>query len=226
MKHQDTDQGDPRPATIAAALQYHRRGWAPIRVPWGEKAPLKKGWQREQFDDAEDLTKAFGRSPQNIGLLLGKPSGGLVDVDLDALEAIAAGPYFLPATERIHGRASKPESHHWYVAEPVPSRTEQWRDPDGAMLCELRSTGSQTIVPPSRHPSGEPVVWHREGEPGRAIGTSLRIAVGRVAAAALLIRRWPAKGSRHHVALALAGYLLRGGLDEPIVSQFIETVAR
>ena len=38
----------------------------------------------------------------------------------------------------------------------------KFKDLDGTMLLELRSTGCQTIVAPSVHPSGEDYVWHSE----------------------------------------------------------------
>ena len=104
-----------------------------------------------------------------------------------------------------------------------------------SMLVELRSTGCQTIVPPSIHPSGEVTAWER-GDPGRGedgcapgivTGAALRRAVGRVAAAALLARCWPGEGQRDEAAKDLAGMLLRGGWqDVAAVDQFVTLVAR
>ncbi len=101
------------------------------------------------------------------------------------------------------------------------------------MLIELRSTGCQTVAPPSLHPSGEVVRWERgdpgrgeECEPGIVTGAALRRAVGRVAAAALLARRWPGEGQRDEAAKDLAGLLLRGGWDAPETDRFIRLVAR
>jgi DNA polymerase I-like protein with 3'-5' exonuclease and polymerase domains len=50
--------------------------------------------------------------------------------------------------------------------------------------------------------------------------------VCRLAAATLLARRWPAKGSRNDAALALAGGLLRGGFDTGESGWFLGQVAR
>jgi hypothetical protein len=104
--------------------------------------------------------------------------------------------------------------------------TTKWEDPDGPMLCELRSTGAQTIAPPSLHPSGEELAWSDEGEPARIAAPTLERAVARVAACALVSRHWPERGSRHQAALALAGLLLRGGLDEDATTTLITTAAR
>ena len=46
-----------------------------------------------------------------------------------------------------------------------------------------------------------------------------------IAAAALVARHWPVKGSRHEASKALAGLLCRAGWDEPSAMAFIEAVA-
>ncbi len=95
-----------------------------------------------------------------------------------------------------------------------------------SMLIELRSTGCQTIAPPSVHPSGEIVRWERAGEPGVVTGSALLRAVARVASAALLIRHWPGEGQRDEAAKDLAGVLLRGGWDADETDRFVMLVAR
>ena len=91
--------------SLNAARTYQATGWMSVPIPKGSKAPVLSGWQNLRLTDAE-LPQHFGRDT-NIGLLLGAPSQGLVDVDLDAPEAISAADAFLPATGRMHGRASK-----------------------------------------------------------------------------------------------------------------------
>lgn len=93
------------------------------------------------------------------------------------------------------------------------------------MLIELRSTGSQTLVPPSVHPSGETVVWANDGEPAEVEAEVLQQAVTRIAAGALLTRHWPAAGSRHEVALALGGGLLRAGWEVDVAADFVWHIA-
>lgn len=199
------------------------RGFLVVPIPPKQKAPRLKGWTELRLED-QDLEKAFGKS-DNIGAILGAPSGGLVDVDLDSAEAIAVAHSFLPATQRIHGRKSKPESHRWYEADPVPAPM-QFADVDGAMLIELRSTGQQTVIPPSIHPSGELLFWKMARNPGRVDADDLRQAVRRVAACALLARHWPAKGQRHECSKALAGVLLRAGWSEDELIAFLTAAAK
>jgi hypothetical protein len=214
-----------------AAAAYATAGFAPVPVPHGEKRPVLDGWQKLRITPAEAPIYFNGR-PQNIGLILGV--GGLVDVDLDAPEAGAAARELLPATPFRYGRQSKPASHAMYVCSPVPA-TRQYKCPlTGASLCELRGlsrrgeTGAQSVVPPSTHPSGEPVRFEPgcRPEPARVAGGELERAVARVAAAALLARHWPGEGSRNQAFLALAGVLARNGWLEGEAAQFARAIYR
>lgn len=210
--------------TVEHAREYTRRGWCVVPVPLGEKAPRVRGWQQLRLTEV-DLPAYFDNRPTNIGVLLGEPSGNLVDVDLDCAEAVALASELLPRTGCVFGRASKRASHWLYRCRALP-RTRPWKDVDGAVLVELRSTGAQTIVPPSTHPSGEAVTWERDDEPATVEPDDLLRAVGRLAAAALLARHWPQRGSRHEAALALAGALARAGWTPDEVAWFVGAVAR
>lgn len=144
--------GASAPVLIATARYYIRRGWYPVPIPAGGKKPALAAWQKLRLQERE-LEEAFPEEG-NIGIILGEPSGGLVDVDLDCPEALELADEFLPPTLAITGRPSKPRSHRWYIADGA--RTIQYRDPvTREMLVELRSTGGQTLVGPSIHPEGE-----------------------------------------------------------------------
>src|SRR5437899_2975451 len=86
---------------LAAARSYIQRGWAPVPIPHREKGPRLRDWQKLRLTE-DDLPTYFS-DRNNVGLLLGKPSGGLVDVDLDTPEAVAVALALLPTTGRIHG---------------------------------------------------------------------------------------------------------------------------
>ena len=205
--------------------RFYRQAWDvyPVPVPPGQKGPTLRGWQNLRLADG-DLKRYFPNG-SNIGLLLGEPSGGLVDVDLDAPEACAVAAAFLPPTDCVHGRPAKLRSHFWYRCTPAP-KTQKFIDPDGTVLLELRSTGGQTLVPNSSH-SEESLGWEGEGEPALVDGKELQRAGGFGASAATLARHWPrAKGSRQDFALALAGFLLRYGLDEDAACLLIQMAAR
>jgi putative DNA primase/helicase len=202
---------------------YIRSGYAPVPIPAGKKAPTIRGWQKLRLRE-DKIAEYFGDS-DNVGLLLGKPSGGLVDVDLDAPEALVTAPAFLPATQMLHGRRSKPNSHWWYRVESAPA-PQKFTDLDGSSLVELRSNGQQTIVPPSCHPSGERLRWEKEGEPANVELDELLRSLGRVAASTILARHWPEPGTRNEAALALSGTLLRPGWSLTDVEQFLKVTAR
>lgn len=209
-----------------AARQYLSRGWCAIPVPPRSKNPNRKEWQNERYEPA-DVERAFNPKG-NVGIHCGKPSNGLCDVDLDVPEAVALAPIFLPATGRRHGRKTNPSSHWWYVCDPVPPGVKIFREPGrkGKKLIELRSTGGQTIVPPSIHDTtGEEYVWDTKGEASEVDGRVLRHDVAKLAACTLLARHW-VEGQRHDLALAVAGVLLRQGWSQEYVAEFIEAAAR
>jgi hypothetical protein len=199
-------------SALGAAERYVRRGFAVVPVPHGKKGPTLEGWEEMRLT-SDELPEHFNGKPQNIGLVLGEASGGLVDVDLDAEEATKITGRFFPPTV-TSGRASSPHSHWWYVSPGA--ETVRYKDVDGRVLVELRSTGCQTIVEPSFHPGGERVVWHRAGlDLGQLEARELALRVRELATAALIARQVPASGGRHDFALAVVGLLLRSGrLDE------------
>jgi putative DNA primase/helicase len=207
--------------SLSVARDYLARRWSPIPVPYGEKAPTLKAWQTLRLDEPT-LVEHFNGAARNVGVLLGAPSGGLVDIDLDAPQVVALADQFMPPTEAVFGREGKPRSHRLYTCS---IGTEKFADVDGAMLVEIRSTGVQTIFPGSTHPNGERVEWHEDGEPAAVEAAELRHAVVQLACAAMLTRHWP-RGSRHDAALAAAGFLRRAGVDEEATVKIITAAAR
>lgn len=217
---------------LDVARRLHAEGYAPIAVPFGSKNPNRKGWEGERWD-ADELPLHFNGRRQNIGALCGEPSGGRVDADLDCDEAVVVAPLLLPRTDRIGGRASRPDSHYWYIADEPPAKAAtQYRDPvrmargerDQAMLVELRSTGGQTVVY-GRHPEGDAYAWFRDGEPAGVKASTLLRRVACVAVASLMARYWPAVGARHTGALAWSGFLLNGGVPPNTVTAIIHAAA-
>ncbi len=142
---------------LEAATAYCRRGWSVIPIPYRSKNPGYRGWEQTRLRE-DDLSARFDGDSQNIGVLLGEPSGWLIDIDLDHARCVALADEFLPPTPAIFGRPGKPRSHRIYrVSSPVP--TKKHKSKSAGMLVELRSTGAQTVFPPSTHESGEPIMW-------------------------------------------------------------------
>jgi hypothetical protein len=184
---------------LAAALEYHRRGWAVVLIPARSKAPKTAGWDKRQFQ-ADELGRVFAGA-DNIGVILAPRSAGLVDIDLDCGEAVALADLYLPATRAVFGRAAKPRSHRLYQA--ADAVYEAFADPGaGDVLLELRAPGKdggahQTVVPPSVHPSGERVEWGDEVVvPLPIAGARLRRRVAYLAFACLIERHVSATAAR------------------------------
>ncbi|MEL6739642.1 MAG: bifunctional DNA primase/polymerase [Planctomycetota bacterium] len=171
---------------LDAARWYHGRGYAPIPLPASEKRPAIRGWNTLRLSE-DDLPLHFNGTG-NIGLLLGEPSGWLVDVDLDCDEAVALAGQYLPPTGAVTGRGGRPASHRWYVCERAA--TVKHKDPTGSMVVELRSTGAQTVVGPSVHPDGE-AYDPLEGEPAVVPAAMLTACVKALADAVIERRHGP-----------------------------------
>jgi hypothetical protein len=222
-----SDQPNGKPDARSEALKHRRLGRYTIPLRAGSKNPGRDDWQLERYEEA-DIEARFDPAG-NLGILLGEPSGNLVDADLDCVEALEVADEFLLPTDYVSGRPSSQRSHRWYTSEVA---TKQFHDVckdekgNGKMLVELRSTGGQTVIPPSFHPNGERLVWHEEGEPAAVDGKLLLKQVSHLAAACLLARHWPGKGSRHAAAVALAGMLIRGGLSQDEAERIIGAAAR
>ena len=152
---------EPQRTIYAVALEYIRRGMAPVPIPVRKKAPVVSEWQRLRLTEF-DLATYFDSKPMNVGVLLGEPSNGLIDVDLDCTEALELADHFLPRTQAKFGRKSKRRSHWLYVVS-ADHKTNRFADVDGTVLLEMRGTGSQTVFPGSVHPSDEAVEWDDDG---------------------------------------------------------------
>ena len=93
----------------AMNAEYLRRGWALVPIPAGDKAPRVKDWQSRIFEPADFV------AGDNSGVILGRRSGELVDIDLGCAEALALADTYLPATHAEFGRASKLRPHRLYA---------------------------------------------------------------------------------------------------------------
>jgi P4 family phage/plasmid primase-like protien len=193
-----------------------------------KKGPKLRGWERLRLTTAE-VPKYFTNG-QNVGIITGEASGGLVTVDLDCPEAVALAGRFLDPT-LTSGRESVPDGHWWYVSPGLEHREFEGipKTASEGTILELRSTDHQTVVEPSIHPSGEKYRWSRSGLEPLEIGADELTEAGRyLAAAALIARHLPEHtergggGGRYHYALALSGYLLRHGIDPATAERLLK----
>jgi Bifunctional DNA primase/polymerase, N-terminal len=208
--------------TLEVALGYHSRDYAVTPVTYREKEPYLPGWPKRRLTEPQ-IRQHFVDHPGNIGIVLGSLSGGLADIDNDCPEAVALAAHLLPPTGCIFGRASNPSSHFIYkVANPGPRRPFTGVGDQG-MRVEYRAEGCMTLFPGSVHPSGEPVEFVVDGEPGEVTSEVLLKAVNKVAAGSLIVPRW-ISGQRHETALALGGTLARSDWPLDEAREFVEAI--
>ncbi len=218
---------------IETALAYRRRGWMPVPIPYRKKGPRIDDWPKLRLGEAE-IKEQFDGRKLNVGIILGPASGNLVDIDLDCTEAIRLARFFLPPTDSIFGRESKPASHWIYSSNLA---TEKFLEPkSGVTLLEIRGNCTngkavQTVFPGSTHPGGETIDWVKNGDPLTVTpGSRLREAVAKLAAACLLARHFPPgptgseAGGRHEATLTLVAFLTRSNWDENSATRFVSAV--
>lgn len=168
--------------SLEAARDLLQRGFKLVPVRPRSKQPAVPGWTDLRLIEA-DLPRHFPEG-QNVGVLLGEPSGWIVDVDIDDDDALAIADQFLPPTEMEWGRESRPRSHRLYrVSSPVKTKRGFART-----QVELRATGTQTIAPGSVHPSGEVVRWDKDGDPAQVTPEELIEGLRRLGAATQKLR--------------------------------------
>lgn len=204
---------------IQKVQQYKEQKLAVLPIPYKGKSPIIAGWSNRTVDDCSP--EAEFSTPQNVGIVLGNKSNGLVDIDLDNDTALGLAHYFLPDTDMVFGRKSKPESHHVYkVMEGIPTKKFQC----GGVIVEIRSDGAQTVFPPSTHQSGESIEFSKDGNPREISAEELERSVSKLAGATILAENWK-EGIRHDLTMAVAGMLLKSARwDAGGVNEFINAV--
>ena len=228
--------GGHAPTPLEIALGYISRGWNPVPNKYcGKKPTLGDGWQKVVIN-AENASRYFGNAEMNIGVMLGTPSGGLTDVDLDCAEAVDVAPYILPTTGAIFGRASNRASHWLYKTDLADSETKaaiHYDDPTRKVeprLIDLlvggSGKGAQVVAPGSTHESGEPIRWEKNGEPAKVDGGKLKRKTALLATCTLFARYWPAEGGRQDAALAIGGFLFRAGIAQHVIKAAVEGLAK
>lgn len=245
------------------------QGWAEgygfrlIPLAKGTKRPVNEDWQKTDrapdyrwIDDVEN-------TDYNVGVLLGKDSGNLVDVDLDHPIARRMASLFLPTDTVRFGRRTQNGSyqttHYLYVIEddgkitrdvfvhPDPARkttgirsepmNHQLRTDHGSTLIEIRGTGMQTVLPPSRYSpevandrTPVDIAW-REGRsvpemPRKISLKELRERIGQLSVAVVLALIWrDQEGQIHNMCLDFAGGCARSGIPYEVARDIVHAAA-
>ncbi len=204
-----------------AARAYKEFGWAPLPVAHRDKYPANRqglpldGWKKYRWRDDND----FNDKADNIGIRFDDD----VDIDLDTMEARQLAACILPATA-TYGRESAPQSHWIYKAE---AEFCQFSFND-EMIVEIRTGGAQSVVPPSIHEAGEAIEWDGDWREDIAEvdGDYLTSRVRVLAAACLVCKGWPGKGSRDILADAMTAIFVKAGIDLEDAQNLILNIAR
>lgn len=186
---------------LEAALKYRERGWSV--TPIEGKAPILKDWQNRRLEEA-DIRRLF-RPEHNVGVVLG--ASGLADLDFDDAAAVSAL-HALAPIELTGAAAFEHAGRPHLIVRSALVSTRRFKRPDGTVLVEVRGEGAQTVFPPSVHRDGEQYVWVNECDPPEVDPGRLLTLAAMIATVAYAADFWR-DGSRHDLALALAGFLIR-----------------
>lgn len=175
------------PDTVTQAFEaYFHEGWDPVPLKPRSKQPAGgDGWNQKHY------TRGDFSDDGNIGVLNRQP----VDLDLDCDEArdLAADFHRITLT---FGRSSTPEAHWLFDVNGQPYR--KYLDRAGVTMIEVRATPiSQTMFPPSIHPTGERIEWTAGFDPSRIVSMAaeeLDDRTRRHAFATILVRDGWARG--------------------------------
>src|SRR5215213_2298485 len=207
-KHRSDSDASPR-EFLKAAAAYREHGCAvtPCR---GKDADVVNGWQHHGTPPQDDEKHWGNGHAYNIGIVLGKASGNLVDIDRDCDLPKRVDKMFLQDT-LMSGRERRPYSHSWYFVTGGEVKSRDLKDCNGVKFLEIRADGRQTIVWPSVHPDeGDRYKWHGKlSEISTVDADALTRAVNEYATALLLTIHMPPVGGRHDYAMCAAGYMLR-----------------
>jgi hypothetical protein len=201
-------------------------GLYPVKVRPGQKDPFPE-WNPKSIslqDNALILAELQHNKELNLAALF---SGRYVDIDVDstAPHLHAALDYFLPRTPYVWGRESKPRSHRVYALHEdfdraVWSSTTRYlkglvagQVDTESYSVEIRGGKPEnalySVLPGSRHPSGEAVEWDRDFDPtvgGAYVETSVLVKAIRLAVvSAMLAPHW-VEGVRNDMSSGSGGH--------------------
>ena len=167
------------------------------------KRPKDKAWPHLRLVQ-ENFDKGVFKPGDNIGALWGEASDHATDIDLDMEESVAVAEHILPETF-IYGRVGKEYSH--YVYRVIGAETKKGQTQELGTIVEIRSTGSQSVIPPSRHPEGGRYVTDVDIDFTQLTKLDIERFCDEIAVASVFTHFYPEAGSRHDYVHAMTGAL-------------------
>ena len=207
---------------LEAALRYLDLGLSVIPIKAMAKTPDLTKWQpyQKRRPTREEVKAWFEEPGQNVAVVCGAVSGGLVVLDYDDPRAFRySWPKGGPGGETLENETLVAETSrgvHVYIhlkgGEGAKSRS--WRRHGGAkrfLPLDFQGEGRYAVAPPSIHPSGK--AYRFLGEARKLLEVSLRNleeTIDRRAeewpAVSLVLDAWT-EGNRHQLTLGLAKVL-------------------
>jgi hypothetical protein len=218
----DTDQKQKR-------LQFYlSKNIAVVPVEKGKSCTVA-GWQSITTENPPAMNGAA-----NLAAVLGDNSAGVVALDCDWPEAAQLAKHLLPNTVR-YGREAWPQDHLLYTCPGAVNQS--WAIPAQFSLnnrrravLELLGTGKQCLLPGSTHDNGDKVVFDPQATLKTRTITGIEAAelvqwLPRIAAGAVLVYLWgDMEGSRHDLAMALAGACCHAGWTAEEMQRFFSAL--
>ncbi len=174
------------------------------------KRPKDTNWPKMILNAPDKISRAF-KIGDNLGGLWGEPSDHITDLDLDLEEACLVAPHILPETF-VYGRKGKESSH--YLFRCIGAETRKWMIREIGTIVEIRSTGTQSALPPSRYPDGGRYFIENDVEFKQISKREFEQYAVMIAIAAIILKFYPQSGSRHDYVHAATGMLCHAKWDE------------
>lgn len=195
---------------------YHKNeyGMAPCLLHPGKKKPREKGWPKLSYT-AKEIEQDFN-SGHNVGIMLGRPSNGIIDFDIDTDDALRPAEYYLPEDTFIYGREGREGSHYLFriVNNEAPNKATYKHKIKDETLLEFRSTGGQSVLPGSyaidKHGVGFWYSVENDVEPLELTLAQAEHYAKGLCLLTVLVREYPTH-ERHDYCCAIAGVLALNG---------------
>lgn len=211
-----------------AAIDWEERGVYTVPLHEGTKRPRGKNWQHLRLV-SDEFGKAF-RLGDNLGGLWGEPSNWATDFDLDLSTAPLVAEHILEEYPTfIYGRLGKEWSH--YIFRCVGAVTKKWQiqgKDELGMVVEIRSTGAQSVLPPSKHPEGGRYFIHVDEFFFEIVKRDLEALGDEIAIASVFLYFYPEKGAhgRHDYVHACTGALCHAKWKRDKIIRVMQAVLR
>jgi RecA-family ATPase len=235
-------------ATITAheemLLDYLQRGWDLMRLQPRSKEPYEEDkWSAPHKPYAitsGNIDQVLAKN-ENTGLIF-STAGRVKDLDFDYQESAdladivgLEGAAFGRGSVIGHRLFDAPgcEAKKFELPKlPAGSYPRELPLHDGKpsrIVMEIRGNDrTYTMIPPSMHPCGEPLVWVGKRDLAKVTAKELRALAGRHAFASVVLYFYPTDDATacYDTRMALTGALVRSGMSTDLVTRYVQGVAR